>query len=340
MISRVAEHCFWMSRYLERAENTARVLEVNYTLLLDFHVPTEQQWKPLLIISGIHEYEDSLTANGIQDYMTWNPENPFSIMSSINWARENARIIREVISVEMWERMNYYYLWLKNDEAKAIYKSNRSEFYSQIRRINQLISGISDATMSHGEAWEFFRLGKYLERAGQTARILDVKYHMLLPKVEDVGTAVDNAHWTAILMSCSGYEPFHKKPRTGPLDTGLAVAEFLIFDELFPRSIRRCLLEARKALAAISEDPIESPTNEADVKVAVLYRWLDTHEIETIIGEGLHESLTHVVNSIHDIGAAIHATYFDGSLALKEMTQTNPTQTQTMAGMSMSQSQG
>lgn len=269
MISRVAEHCFWMSRYLERAENAARILEVNYTLLLDFHVPTEQQWSPLLIISGLQDAAEklpSVTANTVQEYMTWDPDNPFSILSSLNWARENARIIREVISAEMWERMNHYYLWMQSPEARVIYTTNRSEFYNQIRRINQLISGISDATMSHGEAWEFFRLGKYLERACQTARILDVKYHMLLTKVEDVGTAVDNAHWTAILMSCSGYEPFHKKPRTGPLDSGLAVVEFLVFDEQFPRSIRRCLMECRKASATISEDPVDAPVNAADTQ--------------------------------------------------------------------------
>src|SRR5205085_6432684 len=121
-----------------------------------------------------------------------------------------------------------------------LYDKSRSDFYGQIRRINQLIHGISDATMSHGEAWEFFQLGKYLERACQTARILDVKYHVLLPKPEQVGTPVDQAHWVAILTSCSGYEPYHKQ-RVGT-DTGTSVAEFLIFDPLFPRSVRRCLV--------------------------------------------------------------------------------------------------
>ena len=101
--------------------------------------------------------------------------------------------------------------------------------------------------MAHGEAWEFFRLGKYLERACQTARILDVKYHILLPTPEHVGTPIDNAHWVAILMSCSGYEPFHKKPRPAPVDPGTAVADFLIFDDQFPRSVRRCLGECGTA---------------------------------------------------------------------------------------------
>ena len=332
MISRVAEHCFWMSRYLERAENAARILEVNYTLLLDFHVPTEQQWQPLLIISGLQDAAAKLpavNANTVQEYMTWDEENPFSIRSSLNMARENGRIIREVISAEMFERLNHYYLWMHSANARAIYDTNRSEFYNQIRRINQLISGISDATMSHGEAWDFFRLGKYLERASQTARILDVKYHMLLTKVEDVGTAIDNAHWTAILMSCSGYEPFHKKPRVGPpLDSGLAVVGFLVFDEQFPRSVRRCLAECRDASARISEDPLASPLNAADKKLAELLAWLDARDLLSVVDAGLHESLTHVVDRVHAIGDAIQSTYFDGNLSLLALQNGTQFQTQ------------
>ena len=192
MISRVAEHCYWMSRYLERAENTARVLDVNQTLLLDLEVPIEQQWRPLLIISGIHDMPGEPDAETVQHYLTWEIRQPGSIVSSLAAARENARIIREVISAEMWERINYYHLWLQGPAARELYDSNRSEFYNQIKRINQLIHGIGDGTMSHGEAWEFFRLGKYLERACQTARILDVKYHILLPTPQHVGTPVDS----------------------------------------------------------------------------------------------------------------------------------------------------
>jgi uncharacterized alpha-E superfamily protein len=312
MISRVAEHCYWMARYLERAENTARILEVNHTLLLDFHVPLEQQWRPLLIISGIHDYKPDATAENVQDYMTWDHDNPCSIIRCLAAARENARIIREVISAEMWERLNYYHLWIQSPAARASYGSSRSEFYAQIRRINQLIYGIAAGTMSHGEAWEFARLGMYLERTSQTARILDVKYHMVLPKVEDVGTPVDNAHWVAILMSCSGYEPFHKKPRILPADPGAAVAEFLIFDELFPRSCRRCIQECRWASAAISGLSVtRGPANETDQTVDELLGWFDRMTIQQVIKDGLHESLTHVVNTTHEIGDAVYKSYFD-----------------------------
>lgn len=309
MISRVAEHCFWMSRYLERAENTARMLDVNETLLLDFHVPVEQQWQPLLIINGVYDMPGPPEAEAVQHYMTWALRNPSSIASSLAVARENARIIREVISAEMWERMNFYHLWMQNG-ARAVYDSNRSEFYSQIKRINQLLHGIADATMSHGEAWEFFRLGRSLERACQTARILDVKYHILLPTPEQVGTPLDSASWVAILMSCSGYEPFHKRPRM-PVDLGVAVADFLIFDRQFPRSVVRCLAECRLAAHAISGRPLDRPENESERLLAALTDWLGTVTVANLIREGLHESLTRVIDRAQDIGTAIHRDYFD-----------------------------
>jgi len=310
MISRVAEHCFWLARYLERAENTSRILEVNHTMLLDFHVPDDLQWRPLLIISGIHDYKDEPTAENVQEYMTWEQENPFSIISSLAWARENARIIREVISAEMWERMNYYHLWIQGPISREVFDTNRSEFYAQVRRINQLLHGIADSTMSHGESWDFFKLGTNLERANQMARIMDVKYHTLLPHVDDVGTPVDSAHWMAILMSCSGYEPFHKKPRPQPIDPAAAVAEFLIFDDLFPRSVRRCLWECESAASSAAGNRVDRELTETEIKLADLIAWLDSHSIQDVIRGGLHETLTRVVDAVHEIGESIHKTFF------------------------------
>jgi len=315
VISRVAEHCYWMSRYLERAENTARVLDVNQTLLLDLDVPLEQRWRPLLIISGVYDMPGEPEAEAVQSYMTWESANLSSIAASIAAARENARVIREVISAEMWERMNYYHLWIQSPTAHALYDANRSDFYAQIRRINQLVHGIADATMAHGEAWEFFRLGTHLERACQTARILDVKYHILLPTPDHVGTPVDQAHWVAILTSCSGYEPFHKKMHPYG-DIATAVADFLIFEPQFPRSVVCCLAECQQAARAISGRRDGEPGNEVEHQLDDLAGGLRRSNIAGVIGTGLHESLTRVVNSIHDIGAAIHRTYFDVKVQL------------------------
>lgn len=311
MISRVAEHCFWLSRYLERAESMARILDVNQTLLLDFYVPLEQQWRPLLIISGIHDYKGEMDAETVQAFMTWDADNPCSIVSALAAARENARIIREVISADMWERINYYHLWLQSAVARNLYERGRSEFYSQIKRINQLIHGISDATMSHGEPWEFFQLGTYLERACQTARILDAKYHILLPTPDQVGTPVDSAHWLAILTSCSGYEPYQKNQHRVVAEPSIAVAEFLIFDTQFPRSVIRCLQSCQTAAHAISGRPIDEPGNAVEREIANLLGWLRGRDILAVVREGLHETLTHVVNTIHEIGGTIYKTYFD-----------------------------
>jgi uncharacterized alpha-E superfamily protein len=314
MISRVADHCFWTGRYLERAENTARMLEVNQTLLLDFAVPVNQQWKPLLIISGIHDTQWEPDGETVQNHLTWEITNPVSIASSIASARENARNIREVISAEAWERINHSYLWMQSAHARKLYQVDRSAFYSRIKRINQLIAGISEGTMSHDEAWDFIQLGKYLERACQTARILDVKYHMLLPTPEHVGTPIDNAHWVAILMSCSGYEPFRKR-RPGS-DPGLAVADFLIFDSSFPRSVRFCLEKCQQAAHSISGRPVGQPGNEVEHALGSLVGWLNLIRIADCVEAGLHDALTGVIDRIHEIGDAIDRTYFDSQAGL------------------------
>jgi len=309
MISRVAEHCLWMSRYLERAENTARTLEVNQTLLLDLDVPVKQQWEPLLIISGVHDMPGELDGEYVQNYLTWEPKNPSSIASSIAAARENARIIREVISADMWERINFYHLWIQSIAAHDLYARSRTEFYCQIKRINQLVHGITEGTMSHGESWEFYLLGKYLERGCQTARILDVKYHILLPKPELIGTPIDAAHWMAILTSCSGYEPFHKKKISG--DLGVSVADFLLLDPLFPRSVRYCLARVQWALHAISGRAIASPGNDVEHAIDSLVRWMNLVKIDDLVLAGLHEELTTIVNRIHEVGDLIYQNYFN-----------------------------
>jgi uncharacterized alpha-E superfamily protein len=174
--------------------------------------------------------------------------------------------------------------------------------------------------MSQGEAWDFFQLGKYLERSCQTSRILDVKYHMLLPTAEHVGTPIDNAHWVAILMSCSGYEPFHKQ-RPGS-DPGIAVAEFLIFDSIFPRSVRFCLSKCRAAAYAISGRPVGKPGNDVEHAFDQLVAWLNLTRIDDFVEAGLHEALTSIIDRIHATGATIHRTYFDhrGSLNPAEWT--------------------
>ena len=252
MISRVAEHCFWMSRYLERAENTARVLEVNQTLLLDFARPVEQQWQPLLIISGIHDMPGRRRRRerpGLPDLGA--VDNLASIACSIAAARENARIIREVISAEMWERMNYYYLWMQS-AAAAIALRQRPQRLLQPDQADQPAHARASAKGRCRTARPGTSSSSASTSSGPARRPASSTSSTTscCRRREHVGTPVDNAHWVAILMSCSGYEPFHKQ-RPGA-DPGIAVADFLIFDSIFPRSVRFCLGKCRAAAYAIS----------------------------------------------------------------------------------------
>jgi uncharacterized alpha-E superfamily protein len=312
MISRVAEHCYWMSRYLERTENTARVLDVNCTLLLDFEVPIEQQWKPLLIISGIEDYTGKADAETVQHFLTWQEDNRSSIVSSMTAARENARVVREIISNELWERVNFYYHWLQSPLASGLYSRDRNEFYGQVKRINQLVHGIGEATTSRDEAWDFYLLGRYLERACQTGRILDVKYHILLPTPEQIGTPVDGAYWAAILKSCSGYEVFHKRRTTADLGSG--VVEFLVFDNLFPRSIRHCINACRLAAHRISGRKRYQAGNEPERLLDALLDWLNLVTVDDLVRTGLHESLTAVIDRTQEIGDAVRRTFFEAPI--------------------------
>lgn len=311
MISRLAEHCFWLSRYIERAENIARLLEVNQNWLLDFDIPVDLQWKPLLIISGIHDYKGSYDKESVLGFMTWDSENPSSIVSSMTQARENARVIREIISAEMWERLNYNYLWLQSNTAKDLYENNKYELYNQIKRINQLLQGIGESTMLRTEAWEFYQFGRHLERSSQTARILDVKYHMLQSNPAISGTNIEISYWTSLLKSCSGYEPFLKHAKIIENQVGNAVAEFLILEETFPRSIRYCLKECLNSVMSISQKSKSKTSNTTLEALRHLIAWISTDDTRQLIGVKLHSILTHIVDNVHAVSDSLTRTYFD-----------------------------
>ena len=175
MISRVAESCFWLGRYIERADNTARLLQTNHSFVLDVNSPIQSRWRPVLVVSGEHErfpelYSDESSDDGeqVQEYMTWNQNNPASLLSSNKWARENARTIREIISSEMWENLNGFWHFLNGRKGRELYRSDRNRFYSRVSDASALFLGASSHTLSHDESFAFLQLGVFLERAGQT----------------------------------------------------------------------------------------------------------------------------------------------------------------------------
>jgi uncharacterized alpha-E superfamily protein len=190
MLSRVAESIYWMSRYVERAENVARFVDVNINLALDSSLGIDQQWGPLVSTSGdfrrFAERCGEPTKENVIDFLTFDRENANSIISCIGAARENARTVREVISLPMWRQLNEFYLYVQSmaEDPDRIESMNR--LFLQIRRGTGTFAGVTDSTMTRAEGWHFAHLGRMLERADKTSRILDVKYYLLLPKAEDV----------------------------------------------------------------------------------------------------------------------------------------------------------
>jgi uncharacterized alpha-E superfamily protein len=311
MLSRVADSICWMSRYIERAENVARFVDVNLHLMLDSPMGQEQQWQPLVNTTGDHElfakrYGKATQQNVIQ-FLTFDPEYSSSILSCLRSARESARSIREIVSSEMWEQINRFYLIVKEAANDLQTTTGQHKFFTEVKEASHLFSGIAEATMSRNEAWHFLVLGRMLERADKTSRILDVKYFMLLRSAADVGTPLDDVHWSAVLRSASAFEMYRK--RHGRMSPE-GIAQFLLLDPEFPRAIRFCLNSAREALHAISGTPLGSFKNPAERFMGQLCSELAYANIEDVIRSGLHEYLDSLQTKMNHVSVGIHDTFF------------------------------
>lgn len=314
MLSRAADACYWMSRYIERAENTASIVDVNMQLLLDFedHGPhaARRNWTPLLESFEAGGLFSKLGGSGdrVMDFLTFEKKNPNSIISCIAVARENARTIREQISSSMWERINSLHLYLRSPSAKADFLSSPNYFYRRIVEGSHLFQGVTDATMSHGEGWEFIQAGKFLERADNTSRLLDIKYHLLLPDGNQAGSAADMTQWMAVLRSCGGLDA-HMREAGGEVRPD-NVAEFLILNEDFPRSIRFCADQLDRSLHQIGGASDQRFNNESERLSGLLRSNLDYMTIARIHQTGLHGFLDNIQLRLIDISAAIKSDYF------------------------------
>ena len=315
MLSRVADSLYWMSRYIERAENNARIAGVHLQLLLDLTNPSgagpQQQWDP--IISSLEENEffsslyDNPDGKAVIDFVSLQEKNPNSIHSCLTLARENARTTSEQISSEMWEQINRLYLFVKSDPAKKLARTSPYEFFKLIIAGSHLFQGITDATMTHGEGWDFIRIGKLLERADCTSRILDVKYHILLPSGEKVGGNVDTIQWMSVLRSCSALEAY-RKLYVGQV-APWKVAEFVITHADFPRSIRFSVDSLDAALHRISGSSETHYANEVERLSGRLRSDLDYVTIGDIFKFGLHEYLEQIQERLVEIANGMHESY-------------------------------
>jgi len=319
MISRVAESCFWLQRHLERVDSTARLLEVNLSFVLDVPIPALERWRPLVIVAGEEpRFRDLLgeaaldDGEAVQEYLTWDRRNPVSILSASFWARENARTIRETISLEMWKSLNGFWLWLSDGAGRRLYESERPEFYRRLKETSQLFRGICHDTMLHEDPFDFMRLGMLLERAGQTARLLDVKHHKLGPSAPVAReTAVEFAHWQATLRSCSAIEPFLKKGRSV---SGIAAADFLLFEETLPRSVLHCIDRAWNFLRRIRPPAAPGVPHESSDLLKGLRDHVRGTSIMEVMESGIHEELTHLIDALGEVCLAIHRDFFDPAM--------------------------
>ena len=311
MLSRVADSVFWMSRYVERAENVARFVDVNLQLMLDAPEGQDQQWEPLVATTGDHEEftkrHGVATEESVIQFLTFDSENSNSILSCLRAARENARSVREIISSEMWLQLNRFYLLVNSAAQTPGGQANSQDFYGAVKQASHLFTGLADATMTQGEAWHFSRLGRMLERADKTSRILDVKYFLLLRSAEDVGTPFDDIQWAAVLRSASAFEMYRK--RHGRITTK-GVAEFLMLDREFPRAIHFCLLAARDSLHAISGTPVGTFRHPAEKLLGQLCSDLSFTSVDEIVNRGLHEYLDELQTKLNQVGDGIIETFF------------------------------
>jgi uncharacterized alpha-E superfamily protein len=250
---------------------------------------------------------DAITKENVVEFLTFDEQNPNSILSCLRAARENARGVREIISAEMWEHINMFYLMVKGGGTLDDVLDNPHAFFERVNVSGQQFWGVTDVTMTHGEAWHFCRLGRMLERADKTSRLLDVKYFILLPKVSDVGTPFDDIQWLALLRSASALEMYRQ--RHGRISPG-NVVDFLILDREFPRAVLHCLTNANESLHAISGTPAGGFCNPAERRLGQLRAELAYTQADDVIAGGMHEFVDRLQTRLNQIGESIYDCFF------------------------------
>lgn len=325
MLSRVANTLYWMVRYVERADNLARLIDVNQQLLLDFESLDSERlrgfWQPIILSTGDEEafgklYDETGSQEVIR-FLTDDPRNPNSITSCIALARENARTVRDQLSDELWEELNALYLFSRSEDASRLIESDASRYYENIRRSAVTFLGIAASTTRRDEAWEFMDLGRHLERADKTTRFLDVSSY-LPPGEESMEAASPGVlHWTAILRSCGAMGAYRSLQRE---ITARNVADFLIFSKDFPRSVRYCIDRVDISLHRISGTPRGTFSNEAEREAGRLLADLNFGSTEEVLETGIHDYLDALQGRFNHIGGEIFETY----VLMPERVQVSP----------------
>jgi uncharacterized alpha-E superfamily protein len=306
MLARVVENVYWLSRYLERAENTARIIGVNTNLLLDLPGGIAPGWLPLVDISGNRAEFDIKGTRGeerdVVNFLIADKDNPGSICSSLAAARENARTLREILPTEAWELLNEFFPAFTKDLSTGINKRTRFEFLKRIVITLQTIAGMLDGTMNRNDAYTFSTLGRNLERADMTSRIVDVRSAQLLPAETPELRPFETVQWMSVLKSLSGYQMYRLKMRTRVKRTD--VLQFLLRDDQFPRSCQFCLMQLENSLNSL-------PRSEGVLDVlAGAARFIERAPLATLDQPGLHELIDQIQLHIHNVHERLAESYF------------------------------
>jgi len=316
MLSRTADHLFWMSRYIERAENLARLLDVTWQLsLVPQSVEAENQnWRAVILLNSLEEsffakYEEA-TASNVLQFMICDTDNPSSIHSCLRMCRENAHAVRGTITSDMWETLNATWLELGPHCFAPGVTSGPGEFFEWVKLRSSLVRGATQGTMLQDEAFNFIRLGTVLERADNTARLLDVKYHVLQPGHEESTT--DFYQWGALLRSVSAFEVYRKTYRA--VISPARVADLLILHPSMPRSLLFCLRGVVKSLELVAN----RQSGETQRRAGQLYSELRYGRIEDILSRGLHVFLTDFMDRVEALGMAIQHDFLDTSQTVQD----------------------
>ncbi|MAL80194.1 MAG: hypothetical protein CMN55_13980 [Sneathiella sp.] len=309
MLGKTAGGLFWMFRYLERSENTARLLDAGFRIALTRSSAAENEWASVVATAGVSrnylEKYDQYVARNVIDFLLRDRTNPSSVWSVIEAARNNARMVRTALTREVWEATNECYMTLRDLLSHPVSERDLPDVLGSIRQQSALVRGALHGTMLRNDIFDFARLGTFLERADNTARILDVKYYVLLPSASFVGSSLDNVQWESILRSVSAQRAF-RWLNPGEVNP-MSIAEFLILDRRLPRSLVFCYSKIVDNLGYLEED-YGLRLDCHDKAMPILKRLKDA-SITTIFDHGLHEFITTFIRDNIDLGAQIEQDY-------------------------------
>lgn len=310
MLSRVAESIYWMGRQIERAENHARFLEVTLHLILDQPENLVDPWDPLVRVTGDEEWFKKKyglpNQESVVQFLAFDEEYPHSMITCLRAARENARGVREKLSSEAFEQINEFYHFV-NDASSNESLDRNSQFFDEIRQQTLLWSGILSSTMAQDTAWHFANLGRMLERADKTSRILDVKYFNLLLSVEHVGTAIDDLQWSALLLAISGVEAYRRDYHSIDLEN---VITFFLFNKTFPRSVLHSVASAGWSVGEIDEASTAGTPRASSQQIGELKHRLSFTEVKEVLAGGMHEFVDGLQRDLNAIGNTLVDDYF------------------------------